>query len=97
MEESPRQLRLSSTLRGVIIGALLAVYFFVVGGPGGSFAVGLLIAAVVQVVVLLLRKFLPSDALPQAQFTVELLADGATVLLFALGVYGGILRLADQV
>jgi hypothetical protein len=37
-----------------------------------------------------LRRFVPPAQLPQMMNLVELLADAATVLLFALGVYGGI-------
>jgi hypothetical protein len=52
MTETPRQLRLSSTARGVAIGAILLVYGLLV-------IEGLLIAAALQVGVLLLRRFAP--------------------------------------
>lgn len=94
MEGSPRELRLSSTVRGVIIAALLGAYAWVLQEPEGSFKGALLAAAGVQIGVLLLRKFVPSALLPQALYLFELLADAATVLLFAMGVFGGVLRVA---
>jgi hypothetical protein len=97
MDLSPRELRLSSTVRGAIIGALIAVYAYVSGEPGATFTASLLIAAGLQVVVLLLRKFVPTYLMPQALHVFELLADAATVFLFALGVFGGILRTASVI
>jgi hypothetical protein len=85
-------LRLSSTLRGVIIAALIGFYSLVVDHPGASFTVSLLIAAGLQLGILLLRRFAPPDFLPQATWLLELLADAATVVLFALGVFGGMVR-----
>jgi hypothetical protein len=92
-----RELRLSSTVRGVMIAALIAFYGYVVGNPGASFTVSLLIAAGLQVAVLLLRRFVPPDLLPQAMYALEMAADAATVFLFALGVYGGILSYGLEV
>lgn len=86
-----RQLRLGSTVRGLIIAALMGFYFFVTNQPGTSFTVALLFAAGLQLGVLLLRRFVPPDVLPQALHVFELLVDAATILLFALGVFGGIL------
>jgi hypothetical protein len=93
----PRPARFSATVRGVIIGVLLTVYGFVAGQPGASFTVSLLVGAGLQAGVLLLRKLVPAAYLPQALEVYELLADAATVLLFALGVYGGILRVGYDV
>lgn len=62
MEQTPRQMRISSGLRGVLIALLIGAFAWVGAAPGGSLTVSLLI--------------------------------GATVLAFALGVYGGILRQA---
>jgi hypothetical protein len=92
--EEPSRIRLSSTVRGVIIGALIATYAYVVGQPGASLTATLLIAAALQAMVLLLRKFVPPALLPQALQIFELVADAATVFLFALGVFGGILDIA---
>jgi hypothetical protein len=62
--------------------------------PSGSLAVSLLIAAGVQIAVLALRRLVPAQQLPQAMDVVELLADGLTVLLFALGVFGRMAAMA---
>jgi hypothetical protein len=92
MNESPRQLRLSSRVRGVFIGVILIVYGFLVQRSGAGFIEGLLIAAALQGGVLLLRRHAPDALVPQATYLLELIADGVTVLLFALGVFGGIAR-----
>jgi hypothetical protein len=97
MDLSPRELRLSSTIRGAIIGALIAAYAYVTRDPGATFTASLLVAAGLQVAVLLLRKFVPTYLMPQALHVFELLADAATVFLFALGVFGGILRAASVI
>jgi hypothetical protein len=88
----PRELRLGSAVRGLIIGGLVAIYAWVFDNPGASFAVALLVAAGLQLVVLLLRKVVPTFLIPQALHVFELIVDAATVLLFALGVFGGILQ-----
>jgi hypothetical protein len=93
MEETPRQMRLSSAVRGSIIGILLIAYGLVFRRVGASLTECLLVAAALQFIALLLRKFVPRSMLPQAMYVFELLVDGATVLLFALGVFGGISRL----
>ncbi len=90
MNESPRQLRLSSTARGVAIGAILLVYGLLVRQSPGTFIEGLLIAAAVQAGVLLLRRFAPGALVPMGVFILELIADGVTVLLFAIGVFSAI-------
>ena len=59
--------------------------------PGASFTTSLIIAAGLQIGVLVLRRFVPTYLLPRAIDSIELLADAVTVLLFALGVLGGIL------
>jgi hypothetical protein len=93
--QTPRQMRLSSTVRGVIIGLLLAVYAWLTQRPGVSLGASLLIAAGLQGLILLLRKFVPPDRMPGVVWTLEVIADGATVFLFALGVYGGMFRFAE--
>jgi hypothetical protein len=50
-----------------------------------------------SVLVILIRRFLPADQLARAQDVFELVADGVTVLCFALGVYGGIARIPEGV
>lgn len=94
---SPRELRISSTVRGVIIGGLMAFYAWVMREPGATLTVSLLIAAGLQLGVILLRRFVPAYLMPQALHVFEMLADAATVLLFALGVFGGILRHAMDI
>lgn len=84
--------RLSSKVRGFIIAALVAVYGFVVREPAASLTLSLLLAAAFQIAILALRRWLPADRHPQAQDVAELVFDAATVFLFALGVYGGVLR-----
>jgi hypothetical protein len=88
VDASPRQLRLGSAIRGVFICVLIAGYAWLFNQPGNGFAASLLVAGVLQVMVLLLRKFVPTYLMPQALHVFELLADGASVLLFALGIFG---------
>ena len=57
----------------------------------------LLVGAGIQLVVILLRRFVRPDNLPPALYVVELVADAVTVFMFALGVYGGILKLSYDV
>jgi hypothetical protein len=87
-------MRLSSRVRGVLITALIAGYGWLFSQPQGSYAEGLLIAALLQVAVILLRRWVPPDAQPVALYVFEMIADGITVLLFALGVFGSINRMA---
>jgi hypothetical protein len=94
MDASPRELRISSTIRGFIVAGLFAAYGYVFQLPDAIYTVSFLVAAGLQVAVLLLRKFVPTYLMPQALHVFELLADAATVFLFALGVYGGMLRTA---
>ena len=92
MADPAHERRLSSSGRGVIIAALIATYSWLMRVPSGSLTVSLLFAAGVQVAVIALRRFVPTERLPQAMYIFEVLADGVTILLFALGVFGGIAR-----
>lgn len=94
---TPRQMRFNSTLRGIVIAVLLAAYGWTANIGGASFMSSLLIAAGLQIAILLSRRFLPDYLLPQVIDTLELLADAATVLLFALGVFGGILSYNSEI
>lgn len=85
-----REQRFSSAGRGVVIAALIGIYGWITREPAGSLTGSLLIAAGVQIVVLALRRLVPADRLPQAMYVFEFVADGVTVLLFALGVFGRI-------
>lgn len=97
MEQSPRQMRISSSLRGALIALMIGAYVWVSGAPEGSLTVSLLIGAALQVAVIILRRVVPPDYLPEAMNLFELLVDGATVFAFALGVYGGILGQAYEI
>ena len=87
--------RFSSGGRGVVIAVMIAFYGWFMNVPAGSASVSLLAAAGVQLLVIALRRFVPADRLPQALYIFEYVADGVTVLLFALGVFGGIARLNE--
>ena len=84
--------RWSTAGRGVIIAALIAIYGWFMREPAGSWGASLLVAAGMQLLVIALRRFVPADRLPQAMYIFEMIADGLTILLFALGVFGGIAR-----
>ena len=58
----------------------------------GSLKSAFLVAAGLQLAVLVLRRVVPPEQMPEAMHVFELLVDGGTILAFALGVYGGILR-----
>ena len=85
-------MRIASRVRGVIIGALIASYAWLMHQPQSSFAAGLIIAAVLQLGTIIVGRIVPLDRQPQVLYICELIADGATVFLFALGIYGGIVR-----
>jgi hypothetical protein len=95
-DDSARKMRIDTRVRGVVITALLAGYGFLFRQPQGSFAEGLLIGAVLQVAVILLRRWVPPEGQPAAMYAFEMIADGITVLTFALGVFGGINRIAAE-
>ncbi len=95
MSESQRQLRLGSRVRGIFIGVLLFVYGFLVQQPGAGFIEGLLIAAALQGGLLLMRRYAPEALVPRATYVLELIADGVTILLFAIGVFDSIARPMD--
>jgi hypothetical protein len=94
MDPSTREMRLSSMTRGIVITVLIAGYLWVSKQPAGSLTTALLIAAGLQLVVLAVRRLVAPETQPMALYVFELLADGATVLLFALGVFGGIFKAA---
>jgi hypothetical protein len=84
--------RRASILRGVFFSLCIAGYAWVFKKPAASFTEMFLVGAALQLAAFCLRRFVPPDRLPQAMIIFELLVDGATVLVFALGVYGGILN-----
>ena len=77
-------------MRGVFITCLILVYTWFLKDPGVSLKVTFLIAAGFQLAVILMRRFVSADQLPRAIYIFELIADGVTVLMFALGVFGAI-------
>jgi len=83
-------MRLSSRVRGVFITALIAGYGWLFNLPQTSLAELLLVSAALQALVILLRRWVPPDNFPQAMFLFEMIVDGVTVLLFALGVFGSL-------
>jgi len=97
MHESPADRRLNSWVRGGVIAALMVAYGWIRGAPQPSFALMLLVGALLQFLVILVRRFLPAEQQARAQDVFELLADGVTVLCFALGVYGAIARMPASV
>jgi hypothetical protein len=96
-QETNRQMRIGSEVRGLFITVLIGGYAWFFNQPGASLTKLFLIGAVLQAVVIAMRKWFPIAALPFAMYVFELLVDGATVLLFALGVFGGIFRMAESV
>jgi hypothetical protein len=97
MDPSAREMRLGSISRGIIIAAMVTGYAWALKQPAASLTAAFLIAAGLQLAVLAIRRFVARERQPLALFTFELIADGATVLLFALGVFGGISRAAAGV
>lgn len=89
--------RLSSASRGWFIAGFLAVYGWFMRQPGPSMELLFLVGAALQLAVILIRRFVPADMQPEAIYIYEYVADGASVLLFALGVFGGIAALTAQV
>jgi hypothetical protein len=93
MDKETRDLRISSVVRGVFFGLLTAGYAILMPYPQASFKVSFAIGAALQLAILLMRRLAPADSLPKVQYLLELVADGATVLLFALGVFGTIAKM----
>lgn len=87
--------RIASWLRGVFIAALIVIYGWFVRTPQASMTASFLVAAVLQVAIVVARRFVPEGAMPQAQGIFEMVADAVSVLMFALGVFGGIRHLMD--
>ena len=90
MDDSPRDLRLSSTIRGVFISTLILAYAWFMNAPDVSLKATFLVAAAFQLGVIAMRRMVPADELPRALYIFEMIADGVTVLMFALGVFGAI-------
>jgi hypothetical protein len=95
-EAEARDLRVASWVRGLFIAALVLAYGWFVRDAQASMTGSFLVGLVLQVAIVVARRFVPAEVLPQAQYLFEMIADGVTVLMFALGVFGGIARLADS-
>ena len=83
-------------MRSTFIVVLVTGYAWFHKQSAVSFAISFLIAAGLQLVVVILRRLVPTDRLPQAIYIFELVADGLSVLLFALGVFGSLLTTATE-
>jgi hypothetical protein len=93
--DTPAERRLGSLWRGVVIAAMIVAYGWTMGLPQSSFTQMLVIGVLLQFLVILIRKFVPADQMARAQDVFELVADGVTVLCFALAVFGGIAKVPD--
>ena len=91
--DTPRPLRFGTLSRGAGSAVFIAAYSWLLHLPAAPFKESLLWAAALQLLVICVRRFVPPESQPRTIEWVELLADGATVLLFALGVFGGILQM----
>ena len=89
--------RLGVGSRGLIIAVMIAAYAYVMDQPGASLTSSLLVAAGLQLLVIVIRRVVAGEAQPFVMYVFELLVDAATVLLFALGVFGGIINVADVI
>ncbi len=94
---SPRELRAASWLRGIFIAVLIVFYGWFVGLPDSSFTATFLVGAVLQFAIIVIRKFLPAGQLETAQYLFEMIADGVTILMFAIGVFGRQLSHASSI
>jgi hypothetical protein len=81
-------------MRGLFIAGLVLVYTWFSGDPGVSLKAAFLVAAGLQLAVILIRRLVPADELPRTLYFFEMIADGVSVLMFALGVFGGIARIS---
>jgi hypothetical protein len=91
-----RDPRVASWMRGVFIAALILAYGWFVKLPQASMTASFLVGVLLQGAIMVVRRFVPAEVMPQAQDIFEMIADGVTVLMFALGVFGGIVHLADS-
>ncbi len=95
-EGNARDPRVASWMRGVFIAVLIVVYGWFVKTPQASMTAGLLVAVVLQALIIAARRWVPEGTMPQAQEIFEMVADGVSVLMFALGVFGGMRHLIDS-
>jgi hypothetical protein len=96
MDLTPTQMKRSSLYRGVLIALCVGGYAWVFDRPGASFTQMFLVGVGLQLLALAVRRVVPADRVPQTMYVLDLLIDGATVFVFALGVYGGILQMPSD-
>ena len=82
-------------MRGIGIGLIMAAYSWFAHQPAASLTRMFLIGAALQLIVIALRQWVPLSMRPLTIYLFEFLVDGATVLFFALGVFGGIAHSQD--
>lgn len=91
-EETPeeRDMRRGAAYRSAVIALMVSFYGGFLHLPSAPFKQSFLIAAALQLLLIVLKRLVPADRLPQALNAYETVADGITVLLFAVGVLGRI-------
>jgi hypothetical protein len=96
-EDEARQLRLSGPTRSALIAYGIAAFAFIVPQSATGSRTMLVVGIAVQVLLLAARwlaKRYAAELAPTTVSITELIADGVTVLLFALATYQGILGYA---
>ena len=91
-----RDLRRGAAFRSAVIAVMVALYGWFMHLPAAPLKQTFLIAAALQLLLIVLKRLVPADQLPQALNTYETVADGITVLLFAVGVLGRIAYLPEN-
>ncbi len=95
-EPESRDPRRGTAYRSFFIAVIIAAYGWFMHQPGASLKQTFLVAIALQVGLVFLKRFVPADRLPQALYAYETIIDGVTVLLFSLGVMGGILSFPNE-
>lgn len=96
MEKPTRKSRMGLAGRGLVIGLFILTYGFLTNYPQASYTWMFLLGAALQIAIICARKFLPPDLAARHQDILEEIANGITVLSFALGVFGAIGRMPDS-
>jgi hypothetical protein len=96
MDLTPTEMGRSTLYRGILISLCIGGYAWVFHRPAASLTEMFLVGVALQVLGLVVRRFVPPDRLPHAMYVFDLLIDGATVFVFALGVYGSVLSIPSD-